>query len=236
MRSVFVDRLIWGGPDVCVRLVRQGGSSASYPGRVLVLTLDTATPAVTAGVVDVQRQSITVRAERSTVNARAHGELLMPNVLEAVRAAGVALRDLQALVCGVGPGPYTGLRVGVMTAAALAHSLGIPAHPVCSLDAIAADTDTAESFVVLTDARRREVYWAAYDTSGLRTAGPYVGPPAEVVSDVQRRVEYMHPRPHGLALIARDALLSGEQPAALTPLYLRRPHAAEPGPRKRVST
>jgi tRNA threonylcarbamoyl adenosine modification protein YeaZ len=107
---------------------------------VLVLAIDTATPAVTAGVVELEQQSTTVLAERVTQDARAHGELLTPHVLDAVSRSGITLRDLTAVVCGVGPGPFTGLRAGIVTAAALAHSLDIPAYPVCSLDAIAADS------------------------------------------------------------------------------------------------
>lgn len=76
---------------------------------MLVLAIDTATPAVTAGVVDVRTGRLTVLAERVTVDARAHGELLTPHVMDAVRDAGTSLDQLDAIVCGVGPGPYTGL-------------------------------------------------------------------------------------------------------------------------------
>ncbi|EHR59483.1 tRNA (adenosine(37)-N6)-threonylcarbamoyltransferase complex dimerization subunit type 1 TsaB [Saccharomonospora cyanea] len=206
---------------------------------MLVLAIDTATPAVTAGVVDLEQQSATVLAERVTHDARAHGELLTPHVLDAVGRAGVRLRDIAAVVCGVGPGPFTGLRAGIVTAAALAHSLDIPAHPVCSLDAIAADTvnggDFAEPFLVVTDARRREVYWAAYDADGRRTGGPEVSKPADLDAAV-RRVEHANPSPAGLARAAAPAVFSGAEPGPLTPLYLRRPDATVPGARKRVTT
>lgn len=202
---------------------------------MLVLAIDTATPAVTAGVVDVRPESLTVLAERVTVNARAHGELLTPHILDAARAAGVGLRDVDAIVCGVGPGPYTGLRAGVVTAASLSHGLAVPAYPVCSLDAIAADAAGDEPFLVVTDARRREVYWASYNSSGTRIDGPHVGRPAEVDSPVSRRVEYAHPTPRGLAAAACDTVLAGAEPGPLTPLYLRRPDATEPGKRKRVT-
>jgi tRNA threonylcarbamoyl adenosine modification protein YeaZ len=206
---------------------------------VLVLAIDTATPAVTAGVVELEQQSTTVLAERVTQDARAHGELLTPHVLDAVSRSGITLRDLTAVVCGVGPGPFTGLRAGIVTAAALAHSLDIPAYPVCSLDAIAADSvagpDSAGPFLVVTDARRKEVYWAAYDAAGRRTHGPDVAKPADLDSTV-RRVEHAHPSPAGLVRVAAAAVLGGEKPGPLTPLYLRRPDAKVPGERKRVTT
>lgn len=206
---------------------------------MLVLAIDTATPAVTAGVVDLEQQSATVLAERVTHDARAHGELLTPHVLDAVGRAGVTLRDISAVVCGVGPGPFTGLRAGIVTAAALAHSLDVPAYPVCSLDAIAADAvgagEVTEPFLVVTDARRREVYWAAYDADGRRTGGPEVSKPAELDA-TPRRVEYATPSPAGLARVAAPTVLSGAEPGPLTPLYLRRPDATVPGARKRVTT
>jgi tRNA threonylcarbamoyl adenosine modification protein YeaZ len=80
---------------------------------------------------------------------------------------------------GVGPGPYTGLRVGVVTARVLGAVLGLPVHGVCSLDVIAAATLLATApgreFLVATDARRKEVYWARYDAAGRRLEGPGVG-------------------------------------------------------------
>jgi tRNA threonylcarbamoyl adenosine modification protein YeaZ len=205
-----------------------------YPRRVLVLAIDTATPAVTAGIVELRPESATVLAEHVTVDPRAHGELLTPHVLAAARDAGVHLREIDAIACGAGPGPYTGLRAGMVTAAALSESLGVPAHPVCSLDAIAAGTRAAEPFLVVTDARRREVYWAAYDSVGARTSGPHVNRPAELDSSLHQ-VAYAHPSPRGIVSAARDVILGGRSPEQLTPQYLRRPDAAAPHPPKRVT-
>ena len=121
--------------------------------------------------------SIDVLAERVTVDARAHAEQLTPNVLAALADAGITVTDLDAVVVGCGPGPFTGLRVGMATAAAYGHALGIPVYGVCSLDAIG--VDTAGEVLVVTDARRREVYWARY-RDGVRIDGPAVSAPADV--------------------------------------------------------
>ncbi len=219
---------------------------------VLVLAIDTSTPAVTAGVVAVDDSGVETRGDRVTVDPRAHGELITPHALAAAEEAGVALKDLDAIVVGVGPGPFTGLRAGMATAAAFGHALGLPVYPVCSLDALAADVSTGDSaFLVLTDARRREVYWAAYDAAGTRTDGPHVQRPADLGTDVEvaagdgallyadaldvRPIEPRFPSPAGLVKAARAALLAKETPAPLTPLYLRRPDAAEPAAPKRVT-
>jgi tRNA threonylcarbamoyladenosine biosynthesis protein TsaB len=218
---------------------------------VLVLAIDTSTPAVTAGVVAVDDHGVETRGDRVTVDPRAHGELITPHALAAAEAAGVVLKDLDAIVVGVGPGPFTGLRAGMATAAAFGHALGLPVYPVCSLDALAADVTPGAAFLVLTDARRREVYWAAYDAAGNRTDGPGVQRPADLETDVEvaagdgavlyaaaldvRPIEPRFPSPAGLVKAARSALLAKETPAPLTPLYLRRPDAAEPTAPKRVT-
>ncbi|WP_204456031.1 tRNA (adenosine(37)-N6)-threonylcarbamoyltransferase complex dimerization subunit type 1 TsaB [Actinokineospora baliensis] len=209
---------------------------------MLVLAVDTATPAVTAGVVELTGGTPRLLAQRVTVDARAHGELLTPHLRDALAEAGHTLADLDALVCGVGPGPFTGLRAGMVTAAALGHALDRPVFPVCTLDAIAAEA-AAESLLVVTDARRKELYWARY-TNGARVGEPNVNRPADIPLDGVTRIagarvydlgvpfdgpEY--PSPVGLVLAAD---LTGE-PGPLTPLYLRRPDAVEPGARKRVS-
>lgn len=217
---------------------------------MLILAIDTATPAVTAGIVrlsgpagvaaaddaaaaDVAEPTTTQVAARVTVDPRAHGELLTPHVLEAVTDAGITLADLGALAVGIGPGPYTGLRAGLVTGAALAHSLGIPAYPVCTLDAIAAGPDGAA--LVVTDARRREVYWATYDAAGTRTDGPYVGARTEVPEPSGRFADHEQPTPVGIVRAVAPAIRAAREPGPLTPLYLRRPHAAEPSTRKRVT-
>lgn len=214
---------------------------------VLVLAIDTSTPAVTAGLATLAGADVSVLAERVTINPRAHGELITPHVLDAAREAGVTLREVDAIVCGVGPGPFTGLRAGMATAAALAHGLGIDAYPVCSLDAIAATAQAGEPFLAVTDARRREVYWAAYDADGHRADGPHVQAPEPLGLPVAagdgallyadklavRTIEPRYPTVVSLVTAARPSF--DAEPAPLTPLYLRRPDATEPGARKRVT-
>jgi tRNA threonylcarbamoyl adenosine modification protein YeaZ len=142
---------------------------------MLVLAVDTATPAVTAGLVALEQGAIHTLASRVTVDARAHNEVLTPQILECLDAAERSRTDLDAVVVGVGPGPFTGLRVGMATAAAFGDALNLPVYGVCSLDAIAAaawrDISAADAeLLVVTDARRREVYWARY--RAVPTAGP----------------------------------------------------------------
>lgn len=214
---------------------------------MLVLAVDTATSAVTVGLLRVPAAGCPeVLAERVTGNARAHGELLMPSVREVMTSAGASLGDLEAVVCGAGPGPFTGLRVGMVTAAALGDGLGIPVYPVCSLDAMAYRAGAGSPLLVVTDARRREVYWARYDATGTRVDGPHVGRPADLpLAEVSRVVGAgvlelpaappRHPDPAALVAVAAPALRSQAPPGPLTPLYLRRPDAVAPGPAKRVT-
>jgi tRNA threonylcarbamoyl adenosine modification protein YeaZ len=200
----------------------------------VVLALDTATPAVTAGIVRLDGSERAVLSERVTVDARAHAERLTPNVLAALADAALTMADLGAVVVGCGPGPFTGLRAGMATAAAYGHALGIPVHGVCSLDAIGVRT-TGDTLVV-TDARRREVYWARY-RDGVRIDGPAVNAPADVDPGTARavagspehaalfdlpRCEPVCPTPAGLVAAVAD--WSGN-PAPLVALYLRRPDA-----------
>ena len=200
----------------------------------LILALDTATPAVTAGVVRRDGTECVALAERVTVGARAHAERLTPNVLAALADAGLRMADLDAVVVGCGPGPFTGLRAGMATAAAYGHALDIPVHGVCSLDAIGVRT-TGDTLVV-TDARRREVYWARY-RDGVRTEGPAVNAPADVDPGPAQtvagspehaalfalpRCEPVYPTPAGLVAAVPDWSVP---PLRLVALYLRRPDA-----------
>jgi len=215
---------------------------------VLVVVLDSATPAITAALVEVGARGVEVRAERVTVDARAHGELLAPAVRDVLAEGGATVRDLAAVVAGVGPGPFTGLRVGLVTAASISDTLGIPAYGVCTLDALGYVASPGRTLVA-TDARRREVYWATY-ADGQRVSGPAVDRPADLdltgvehavgdgalryaeVLGIPVRVEPRYPPAWALAVLAADRVRAGAPGEPLTPLYLRRPDAVEPGARK----
>lgn len=215
---------------------------------MLVLAVDTATSAVTAGLLRLPAPGCPeLLVERVTVSARAHGELLMPSVCELLTSAGASMGDLDAVVCGAGPGPFTGLRVGMVTATALGDALGVPVYPVCSLDAMAHRAGAGSSLLVVTDARRREVYWARYDCAGARVDGPHVGRSDDVplagVARVAGAGEALglpvvpprHPDSAALVAVAAESLRSHAPPGPLTPMYLRRPDAVVPGPVKRVT-
>ena len=146
---------------------------------MLLLAFDTATPAVTVALHDGTH----VLAETTTVDARRHGELLASSIDAVLAEAGAGRLDITAVAAGTGPGPYTGLRAGLVTARVFGSALGVPVYGVCTLDVIAADAAAAaggREFIVATDARRREVYWARYDATGRRLDGPAVGFPADV--------------------------------------------------------
>ena len=155
---------------------------------MLVLAFDTATPAVTVALHDGTH----VLAETTTVNARRHGELLASSIDAMLAEAGAGRLDITAVAAGTGPGPYTGLRAGLVTARVLGSALGVPVYGVCTLDVIAADVAstgaaTGQDFLVATDARRREVYWARYGADGRRLDGPAVGYPADVAETAAAR-------------------------------------------------
>jgi tRNA threonylcarbamoyladenosine biosynthesis protein TsaB len=215
---------------------------------VLLLAFDTATPAVTVALHDGSR----VVAEQSAVDARRHGELLAVSIDLVLHSAGASRGDLTEIAVGTGPGPYTGLRVGLVTAAVLASALAIPAGGICTLDIIAAEAATAAAgrgFLVATDARRREVYWAAYTGNGQRLSGPQVSRPDELPADQpvagEGSVLYpglavsalppRYPSAVQLAMLAARRRAAGEPRLPPVPLYLRRPDAREPGPPKRVT-
>jgi tRNA threonylcarbamoyladenosine biosynthesis protein TsaB len=211
----------------------------------VLLAFDTATPAVTVALHDGER----VVASHLTVDARRHGELLAPGITAVLDEAWVPRQDVTAVAVGVGPGPFTGLRVGLVTARTLALALDIPVYGVCTLDVLAAqavDEGLDVPFLVATDARRKEVYWAAYDEQGRRTDGPWVGRPADVATPgpvvgagpllyaeaFPRAVSPGLPNAGVLAGVVTDERAELLDPE---PLYLRRPDIADARAPKRVS-
>lgn len=212
----------------------------------MLLAFDTATPAVTIALHDGER----VLAEAATVDAKRQGELLAPGIATVLAEAGIVRQDLTAIAVGVGPGPFTGLRIGLVTARTLSFVLEIPVYGVCTLDVLAAeavDSGAVQSeFLVATDARRKEVYWAWYDELGIRLDGPHVSKPDDVATDrpVVGRGALLYPeafptfvRPENprAAVLAQVVTDERVELFAPDPLYLRRPDAVAPGKPKRVS-
>ena len=220
---------------------------------MLLLALDTATAAVTVALHDGTR----VVAQSTANDPRRHGELLAPGIAAVLTEGGADRRDLTDVAVGTGPGPFTGLRVGLVTARTLALALGLRLHGVCTLDVLARDAldantvGLAEGFVVATDARRREVYWAGYDLTGERVEGPAVARPADVQRDGRPvggrgaqlyadvfgdAVGPLDPSGAALARLVVAGLDAGAVFDQLEPRYLRRPDVMEPAARKRVGT
>ncbi|MDT0448864.1 tRNA (adenosine(37)-N6)-threonylcarbamoyltransferase complex dimerization subunit type 1 TsaB [Streptomyces hesseae] len=220
---------------------------------MLLLALDTATPAVTVALHDGE----SVVAESTQVDARRHGELLLPAVDRVLREAGTELDAVTGIVVGVGPGPYTGLRVGIVTAATFGATLSVPVHGLCTLDGIAyaaGQQGLTGEFVVATDARRKEVYWARYADARTRITEPAVDRPAELTerlagltavgagavlyrdafSDVREELP-QHQSAASLAALAAEKLRTGGEFLPDQPLYLRRPDAQVPANYKVVT-
>jgi tRNA threonylcarbamoyladenosine biosynthesis protein TsaB len=216
----------------------------------MLLTFDTATPLVTVALHDGDDVVLELVSERPLQ----HGEQLAPLIDRALRETGLVPQDLTAIGVGVGPGPFTGLRVGLVTARTLGFTLDVPVYGVCTLDVLAIEgVDTSAvgnegdgEFVVATDARRKEVYLAAYDGDGERLEGPVVGRPVDLATDRpvvgEGAVLYPEAFPHRAGPTQPSAgwlaRVIAEERAELhdpEPLYLRRPDAATPGTPKRVS-
>jgi tRNA threonylcarbamoyl adenosine modification protein YeaZ len=168
-----------------------------------VLAIDTSTSRTS--VVVIQGDSVLFSGHRD--GATAHGPSLPALVQEALTAS-----DVDEVVVGMGPGPFTGLRVGIAFAQSFALARQVPVRGVCSLDAIAAQIEEKD-FIITVDARRKEVYWARY-TDGIRIGEPAVSFPADVSGAPI----------HGDLFPDMQALvkLTGN---IVEPIYLRRPDA-----------
>jgi tRNA threonylcarbamoyl adenosine modification protein YeaZ len=212
----------------------------------VLLAFDTATPYVSVALHDGEDVVVELVSERPMK----HGEQLAPLIAEALEQAGRTRQDLTAIAVGVGPGPFTGLRVGLVTARTLGFVLGIPVHGVCSLDVLAVEAvDTAAvtgHFVVATDARRKEVYLASYDAEAARLHGPLVEHPGAAATDLPVVGEGATLYPDAFPNAAGPARPSAGWLARVVtgqraelrdpePLYLRRPDAVAPGRPKPVS-
>jgi tRNA threonylcarbamoyl adenosine modification protein YeaZ len=175
-----------------------------------------------------------VLSSRALTATNVHAEQLMPLVSDVVSESGHRLADLAGIVVGVGPGPFTGLRVGIVTAQTLSYVLDIGLRGVCSLDVVAltfAATHPDRGFTVVSDARRKELYWATYGPTGKRLDGPHVtlpgdvptglvvGPAADLYELAGERV--VVPLDPGAIAVAPQRLAD----IGTEPLYLRRPDA-----------
>jgi len=212
----------------------------------MLLTFDTATPLVTVALHDGDDVVVELTSQRPLQ----HGEQLAPLIEQALAQAGLVRQDLTAVGVGVGPGPFTGLRVGLVTARTLGYALELPVYGVCTLDVLAIEAVDTQAvtgdFVVATDARRREVYLASYDADGGRLDGPEVGKPADLASALpavgEGAVLYPEAFAHAVGPTRPSAgwlaRVIAEERAELydpEPLYLRRPDAVMPGTPKRVT-
>ncbi len=219
---------------------------------MLVLGIDTSSAVVVASLSD----GTGVLGTSTQPGAQAHGELLAPGIDAVLRSSGRTPGDLTHVVVGVGPGPFTGLRVGVVTALVLGEALGIPVLGVCSLDVVAAvpRDELDAGFAVVADARRKEVYVARYGADRRRISepvvaraadldesirrGPVVGAGAGLYPDQFADVRDTGPlEPVALAGVAAAVALGSAAYEVLdpSPLYLRRPDAVENAGRKRVT-
>ncbi|WP_420368985.1 tRNA (adenosine(37)-N6)-threonylcarbamoyltransferase complex dimerization subunit type 1 TsaB [Curtobacterium sp. L1-20] len=182
-------------------------------------------------------------AARDTEDSRRHAEVIGPFLAEVLAEVGITGAHVTGVVAGMGPGPFTGLRVGIAAARTFAAARGVPFLPLVSHDAVAADQSQDGPFVVLTDARRREVYWSAYDETGTRVAGPGLAKPDDLDEAIRAsrpdavgwdRVTALSIPARRLGALAADRLASGAPFAQDAPLYLRDPDVTVPGAPKRV--
>lgn len=193
----------------------------------MILAIDTSA-AISVAVVAPDGK---VLVRRSEFAPRGHAELLTSLVEGCLSEAAVARAD--RIVVGTGPAPFTGLRVGIVTARTLAYAWNVPIDGVCSLDALAVGVEGA--CTVVADARRKEVYWATY-VDGVRTSGPHVSAPSEVDvhGEVRGRGALLYPEvfpkavpgdpdPAALVTVADAARAAGAHDLSTEPLYLRRP-------------
>ncbi len=173
------------------------------------IVIDTSTSRTVVGVVDGSSVLFEKFHEGATDHGRAIGDL----VADALKVSST----IDEVIVGMGPGPFTGLRVGISFARSFALAREIPIIGVCSLDAIFVDQS---DYTVAIDARRKEIYWARYK-DGLRIEGPAVSKPSEVVGFVSD----VFPSVTKLVSCAKSQNIT-------EPMYLRRPDAVATADRR----
>ena len=210
---------------------------------MMILAID-----ASVGVSVALHDGTSVCAEVTLLEHAIQGELTAQSIQDVLTASGVQVSDITDVVVGVGPGPYTGLRVGITTGLVFGHARGIRVHGLCSLDAIAHDvrsTTELTDFIVVTDARRKELYWAHYrngESSNPQVATPlylhenfpqakFFGPGTSIYPDVISGTD--------IALragaLANVFVAGAAQLRDVVPMYLRKPDAVEPVSRKLVT-
>jgi tRNA threonylcarbamoyl adenosine modification protein YeaZ len=238
---------------------------------VLVLALDTSTPVVSVAVAELpplddespglrfyaSHDCCRILSEFSAAAPQRQGEALAVMIDSALRAADVSVADIAAIGVGLGPGPFTGLRVGIVTALAMADALDVPAYGECSLDVVDhGETGSGSDLLVVSDALRKQVYWARYSSAGERLDGPELDTPAALrdrfrgavravgpavaryLGDLERLAASDVPTYPSAALLARRVarrVRAAAPTEVLEPMYLRRPDARPPGPAKKVT-
>jgi len=203
----------------------------------MLLAIDTSA-GTSVAIVDAQGS---VRAERNSADTRRHAEVVGDFIQECLTDAEIAVTDLTGVVAGMGPGPFTGLRVGIVAARTFAFGAGLPVLPVVTHDALA--LDESAPVVIATDARRKELYWSTYngvDAAGLprRVDGPALAPAAELESAVPNFGEFeLRQLPtvtaSQLARLAHLLRVNEREFASDEALYLRSPDVTlSPGPKR----
>jgi len=205
----------------------------------VLLAIDTSA-GTSVAVVDLDR-GILAQADES--DTRRHAEVIGTLIERVLLESGVSARELSGVVEGMGPGPFTGLRVGIAAARAFAFGIGRPLVPLISHDALALDVH--EPLLVVTDARRREVAWSSYgpcDELGLpvRIAGPHLAFPDELETDVTgydsfRRVDAATIPAGPLGMLGERLFAAARAFGPSEPLYLRPPDVTVASGPKRVS-
>jgi len=206
----------------------------------MILAIDTS-----VGITVAVHNGMQTISEVSSSEHGLQGELTAQYIQNALKEAGCLARDVTCVVVGVGPGPFTGLRVGITSALTFAHALGIPVHGLCSLDAVGFTSQ--KECIVVTDARRKELYWAKY-LNGMRVNNPAVNTPREI-SELNPNAEFIGPaaglypefilgqRVELNARVLAEMFARGiGQALPITPMYLRKPDAVPPTERKQVNS
>jgi len=201
----------------------------------VLLAIDTSA-GTSVAVVDRDRG---VLASRDSADTRGHAEIVGTFIADCLAEAGVAVSELSGVVAGMGPGPFTGLRVGIAAARVFALGAGKPVIPVVSHDAIA--FGLTEPTLITTDARRREVYWSLYgapdsDSLPTRESSPALAKPAELLTpEGYRRLDALTVSAAQLGLLAESMYVHGRPFASGEALYLRSPDVTLSAGPKRVS-